>query len=64
MLLVLPPTKKTLQPYCCETGSNVGGKTLNIAYMPEYQSFLGKRGKMEAKKGDLKSPLPWLLRKA
>ena len=33
MLRVLPPTKKkTLQPYICfKTGSNIGGKTRNIA---------------------------------
>ena len=29
-----------------------------ISREPEYQAFLGKRGKMEAKKGELKSPLP------
>ena len=40
MLLVLPPTKKTLQAYCCETGSNVGGKTLNIAYTARFAAML------------------------
>ena len=42
MLRVLPVTKeKNSQPYLCETGSNMGGKTRNSAI----QLVLQQRGK-------------------